>query len=107
VRACLSIGHLAVRAGTVVPVKFSLDGYQGLSILAAGSPASTPLACDAGASPTPRGDPDGRRPRLTYDAATDTYIYAWKTSTRWTGCRSFVLTLADGTAHHADFRFVR
>jgi hypothetical protein len=28
-------------------------------------------------------------------------------SRHWTGCRSFVLTLADGTAHHADFRFVR
>ena len=38
-----------VKAGSAVPIKFSLDGDQGLDILAAGSPTITFTACNAGA----------------------------------------------------------
>jgi hypothetical protein len=43
---------------------------------------------------------------LTYDAATDTYTYVWKTQKSWAGtCRDFVLTLSDGSVHTASFEF--
>ena len=42
----------------------------------------------------------------TYDAATDTYTYVWKTSKNWKGkCGTFTLQLDDGTTHTAEFQF--
>ncbi len=38
----------SVKAGSAIPVKFSLNGFQGLDILAAGSPASQTIACASG-----------------------------------------------------------
>ncbi|HEY6801698.1 MAG TPA: PxKF domain-containing protein, partial [Agromyces sp.] len=46
------------------------------------------------------------RSGLSYDAATDTYTYVWKTDKAWakkTG--QFVLTLSDGTTHTFDVSF--
>ena len=37
----------SVKAGSAIPVKFSLGGNQGLSIIASGYPASKVVACDA------------------------------------------------------------
>jgi predicted extracellular nuclease len=97
-----------VRAGSAVPVRFSLTGDQGLAVIAAGSPTSTPIACDTGAPTDPIEETTtSGQSGLTYDASTDTYTYNWKTSKGWTGCRRFTLTLADGTTHKADFRFTR
>src|SRR5262245_21552892 len=42
----------AVKAGSAVPVKFTLGGNQGLAVLAAGSPTSTRIACPAAAPVT-------------------------------------------------------
>jgi PKD domain len=97
-----------VRAGSSVPVRFSLTGDQGLAVIASGSPTSTPIACDTGApsDPVEEAATSGQS-SLTYDASTDTYLFSWKTSKGWTGCRRFTLTLADGTTHEADFRFTR
>ena len=95
----------AVKAGRVVAIQFSLGGDQGLAILAAGSPVSVLVNC---ASREPIGaeeptvTPGGG---ITYMAVTDTYLYEWKTSKGWTGCRRLIVTLADGTRHHADFQF--
>jgi hypothetical protein len=34
------------------------------------------------------------------------YTYVWKTSADWAGtCRSFVVTLVDGSKHEARFHF--
>ena len=38
----------SIKAGQAVPIKFSLHGNYGLSILAAGYPQVTPIACDTG-----------------------------------------------------------
>ncbi len=97
-----------VKAGRAVPVKFSLNGDQGLAVLAAGSPSSVPIACDSGAEldalePTETSGQSG----LSYDASTDTYTYVWKTVKSWTGCRRLTVTLTDGTAHSADFKFTK
>jgi len=43
---------------------------------------------------------------LTYDAASDTYTYVWKTNKAWAKtCRQLILKLKDGTVHHANFTF--
>ena len=96
-----------VKAGKVVPVRFSLGGNRGLAILATGSPVSERVACDPAA---PIDDVEATlanaRTKLSYDSATDTYTYAWATDKTWRStCRRFVLRLVDGTAHVALFRF--
>ena len=98
-----------VKAGSAVPVKFSLNGDYGLNILAEGSPSSQPIACDAVAPLDVVTDilsaPDSR---LTYDAEQDQYIYIWKTQKAWANtCRQLVVTLTDGTSRVANFRFAK
>jgi len=94
-------------AGRAIPIKFSLGGDRGMSILAGGSPSSQRVACDNGAplsTVTETAAPGAST--LTYDVATGRYTYIWKTDPAWAGtCRQFVVTLADGTSHPASFRF--
>ncbi|HEX8685162.1 MAG TPA: PxKF domain-containing protein, partial [Pyrinomonadaceae bacterium] len=43
---------------------------------------------------------------LNYDAASDRYIYVWKTQSAWKDtCRQLVVTLNDGSTHTALFKF--
>ena len=96
-----------VKAGSAVPVKFSLMGNQGLTIFAAQSPSSKQISCDSGA---PADEIEqtvtAGASSLTYDAASDTYTYVWKTDKAWTNtCRQLSVTLNDGTVHTANFRF--
>lgn len=65
-----------------------------------------------GAQVAPQGEPKPTTTAgagsLSYDAATDTYSHVWKTETGWAGtCRTFSMTLNDGSSHQATFRFVR
>ena len=97
-----------VKAGQTVPVKFSVSGDRGLAVIASGYPRSAAIACDSPALVT--GTDAASTPgnsTLSYDAATDTYTFdPWKTERSWAGtCRQLVLKLADGTFHHANFRF--
>jgi uncharacterized membrane protein len=94
-----------VKAGQAVPVKFSLNGNQGLNILASGNPRSKAVRCtlddNTGGQPTKsvaRG--------LVYDRGADQYRYIWKTEKAWAGtCRQLMVGLTDGTLHSALFRF--
>jgi hypothetical protein len=98
-----------VKAGNTVPVKFSLNGNQGLAILAEDYPVSVPIDCDTG-EPTGAAEETMTpgRMSLEYEAGTDTYTYLWKTSKSWTDtCRRLTVGLADGSFHHAEFHFVR
>ncbi len=96
-----------VNAGRSVPIKFSLGGDQGLDVIAAGFPKVEEMTCDSDA------DKDGVEEAatpgasgLSYDPATDTYTYVFKTKKAWAGtCRQFVLKLTDGTRHRLDFKF--
>ena len=96
-----------VNAGRAIPVKFSLSGNKGLNIFAAGYPVSQQVACTDGApevaidqTVTAGGS------SLSYDAATDTYTYVWKTENSWAGtCRGLIVRLNDGSDHEAFFRF--
>ena len=96
------------KAGSSVPVKFSLSGYQGTDILAAASPGSRAVACDASAPPdTLEQTVTAGSSSLTYDATTDRYSYVWKTDKTWSGCRELQLRLSDGSLHTANFRFAK
>ena len=93
------------KAGSAIPVKFSLGGDQGLNIFAAGYPKSQPIYCDASATY------DGIEETVTagssslsYDATTDRYTYVWKTEKAWANtCRKLTVRLNDGTDHVAYF----
>ncbi len=96
------------RAGSAVPLEFSLGGDHGLDILAEDSPTSKSVACPDGAQES--GDPEAAetsgRSSLSYDADSNTYTYVWKTERAWEGtCRELNLELSDGSAHTARFRF--
>lgn len=96
-----------VKAGSAIPIKFSLGGDQGLNIFAENYPKSEQIACDSTA------DTDGVEETVTpgasklkYDPGNDTYTYVWKTKKAWSHtCRQLVVKLADGTTHRANFKF--
>jgi hypothetical protein len=95
-----------MNAGRAVPVKFSLDGDQGLDILADGSPSSQQIDCGTGDPDDVEETSTAGSSSLTYDAASDQYKYVWKTDSAWAGtCRQLTVTLSDGTSHTAKFKF--
>jgi hypothetical protein len=96
-----------VNAGRAIPVKFSLNGDHGLDVFADGYPKSHQINCDDNtATDTVEETVNAGGSSLTYDAATDTYTYVWKTSKNWSDtCRQLVVKLADGTEHVANFEF--
>lgn len=99
----------SVQAGQGIPVKFGLGGGQGLDVLASGYPQSQQIACDS-TEPTDviEETVTAGSSGLSYDAATDTYRYVWKTNKAWANtCRQFVLGLNDGTFHSANFKFTK
>ncbi len=94
------------KAGSAIPVKFSLSGNKGMAIFAAGFPASQPLACGSGTPSDLQAVPMLSASGLSYTAANDTYTYVWKTDKVWAGtCRQLLLKLSDGTTHVANFQF--
>jgi len=97
----------SVKAGQTIAVKFSLNGNQGLGIMAAGFPASQPINCDSSA---PLSELEGTETSggstLTYDSGSGQYHYNWKTEKSWAGtCRLLNVKLIDGTEHTALFKF--
>jgi exo-1,4-beta-D-glucosaminidase len=95
------------KAGSAIPVMFSLGGDKGLDIFATGYPKSQVIPCDStmlvdGVDPTVT--PGGSD--LSYYPKLDLYTYVWKTDKAWAGtCRQLVVKLTDGTYHHANFKF--
>jgi hypothetical protein len=89
------------KAGSAVPVKFALAGFQGLDILAAGSPSFQQTDCTTGA---PIGAPSATTTNepLSYDDGQ--YKYVWKTNKNLAGkCGTLSVTLVDGTSHTSAF----
>ena len=95
------------RVCRAIPVKFRLGGDRGLNIFAAGYPKVGTITCATGVpldeveqTVTAGGS------SLSFDPATNTYNYVWKTNSAWAGtCRRLLLLLNDNTTHAADFRF--
>jgi hypothetical protein len=96
-----------VKGGQGVPVKFNLNGNQGLNIFAPDYPKSEPIACDATAEVAGiEQTVTAGASSLSYAPSSDQYTYTWKTEKTWAKtCRQFVLRLTDGTAHRANFKF--
>lgn len=100
----ISMGALnVVKAGSAVPVKFSLGGNQGLDIMSA---ASSAVTCNS-AVPLDSDTPTvaAGNSSLSYDAASGQYVYVWKTDKTWSGCRRLTLTFKDNTKQFVDFKF--
>lgn len=97
-----------VKAGSAMPVKFSLGGDKGLNIFAQGYPKAVPTTCPGGSTPA---DPieetvTSGSSSLQYDPVTQQYTYVWKTQKAWaTKCYQLVLRLNDGSDHVANFKF--
>lgn len=97
-----------VRAGSAIPIKFSLNGNMGLNIFKEGYPKSVTTICDQASyvdalemTFTAGGS------SLNYDPITNQYNYVWKTEKSWTGCRQLIVKLNDGTTHYANFKFTK
>jgi hypothetical protein len=89
------------KAGSAIPVKFSLGGDQGLDIFRAGYPRVTTVSCNA-SSPTDAIETTvtAGGSSLQYDSTADQYSYVWKTNSNWAGtCVQFDLGLNDGSTH--------
>lgn len=89
-------GDNRAKAGSSVPLKFSLDGFRGLDVLADGSPEVRP--CGAATPVT------AARGALSYDTDADRYVYVWRTDRAWAGeCREITVRLDDGSAKAVRF----
>jgi hypothetical protein len=77
----------SAKAGSAIPVKFSLGGNKGLNIFTTGYPQSVQIACDTGTvlgTPEPTANPGGSS--ISYGGGQ--YNYVWKTDKAWAGtCR--------------------
>ena len=94
------------KAGSAIPLKFSLGGNRGLAIFAPGFPRVVTTTCSTG-DPTDEIETTvtAGGSSLSYDAAANRYQYTWKTQKGWVGCRRLELQLVDGSVHVANFRF--
>jgi hypothetical protein len=87
-----------VKAGASIPVKFKLGGNRGLDVLTTGSPTSTVTTCSPTAKTAEvKQTSNATTSALTYDSASDTYTYTWRTTTTMKGCRDLLLTFKDGS----------
>ena len=95
-----------MQAGRAVPLKFSLGGDFGLGVLA-GSLTSVKVTCDTQVQLNEAETAStARNSTFTYDPVTGLYQYVWKTDSTWARtCRKLTLTLEDGSAQTALFRF--
>ena len=99
-----------VKAGSAVPVKFSLGGNQGLGIFAAGYPQSQAISCTQAQtnSVAQKDTVKTSSSSLSYDQRTGQYTYNWKTDSGWVNsCRQFTLKLTDASVHNALFKFTK
>lgn len=97
----------SVKAGSAVPVKFSLGGNMGPAIFASGYPRSVAMQCASGQlEDAVEETVNAGGSSLQYDATANQYVYVWKTEKSWAGaCRQLQLKLADGTTQLANFKF--
>jgi hypothetical protein len=93
-----------VKAGRAIPIKFSLGGDFGLDIMAAGYPASAPVACDSSLPlDSVEETVSAGSSSLSYDADSDQYTYVWKTNKGWANsCRILTIMLDDGSVYQAS-----
>jgi len=90
-------------AGNMIPISFSLSGFKGYGIFAAGSPSSQRVNCMTG-TPIGASSPASLPFGLIY--MPDSYSVYWQTNAAWRGtCREFSVSLNDGSTRTINFRF--
>jgi hypothetical protein len=89
------------KAGSTVPVKFTIGGDFGLAILA-GTPQTVKYDCESGAPTEQVEQTSTANSGLVF--IDGVYQYNWKTAKNKTGCFRFELRLADGSLHVALIR---
>jgi hypothetical protein len=95
------------KAGSTIPVKFSLGGNYGLDIFANGYPASQRLDCHT-LQPIGPLEPTSTpgNSDLTYNGSRNLYQLNWKTTKSWANtCRLLIVGFNDGTQQIAYFKF--
>jgi probable HAF family extracellular repeat protein len=97
----------AAKAGSAIPVKFSIGGDQGLDIFTTGYPISRLVQCTTGEPiDTIEETVNAGASSLTYDATSGRYTYVWKTDKSWANsCRVLHVKLSDGEVYTARFTF--
>lgn len=99
-----------VKAGSAIPIKFSMNGDKGLNIFETGYPKSEfTEEGNGGITPVIEETLSAGNSSLTYDSSSDQYTYVWKTSKSWAGTsRKLVLKFADQSyAPDVFFNFVK
>jgi hypothetical protein len=92
------------KAGSSIPVKFSLGGDLGFDILTTNSPTTGVISC--GSIPTIDPIEELTTSPSGLHIGNNQYTYVWATKPEWKGtCRKFMLNLKDGTQHVALFQF--
>jgi hypothetical protein len=100
----------AAKAGSAIPVKFSLGADMGLSILKSGFPSATTIQCPGSGTVVDAVEQTvtAGTSSLSYDASSGQYTYVWKTDKAWAGkCIRFDLDLNDGSSHYALIQFTK
>jgi hypothetical protein len=104
------------KAGSAIPVKFSLFGFQGLNIFAplpdptkGFYPLATQVTCPkAMATDSVEEIVAASKSGLTYDSSIDQYNYVWKTTSTMAGkCYRLDVKFIDGETKSAYFNFTR
>jgi hypothetical protein len=103
------------KAGTVIPVRFSLGGDRGLDILWEGYPTAILPGPGHGGHggemgsceyPTEVVDPAASAGGTGLQYRNGQYLYLWETDEDWAGeCRMLIVKLKDNTEHWAMFMF--
>ena len=93
------------KAGTTIPIRFSLGRDQGLDIFATGYPKSETIPCNSSAPVDAIEEAVSGKQGLSNNARTDRFEYEWATSSTWRDCRQFVMKLKDGSLQRANFSF--
>ena len=109
----------SIKAGSLIPVRFSLGGNFGANIFATGYPQSQPIACSTGASLQDADineveTPGSMAGRFAVGGAGGTgwvldyynvftrqwqYLFIWKTDRTWAGtCRQLIVQFNEGGA---------
>ncbi|HET9455941.1 MAG TPA: PxKF domain-containing protein, partial [Candidatus Limnocylindrales bacterium] len=96
----------SAKAGSTIPVKFSLGGDRGLAIFATGYPKATKIPCVTGEPVDAVEEVVTSASGLIYDPLTDRYVYNWKTLKSYAGsCYRLDVRFTDGSTFTASFVF--
>ena len=86
-------------------LRFTVGGYRGGDLFAAGMPTSLAVDCETGATEAGTG-PARAFGRLGFDPSSGVYTYRWVIDAAWLGtCRRLDLRFADGSSHPVLLRF--